>query len=223
MSKQLSQHIGDSIMEPNELNNLLSYIKSFISPFIGILLGSFLSFIITSRQVKKNNRFTVLKEVKLELMKDIDELHKNVNLLISMAQKSFVYIDQRNYLEVRSISEEVLHIFNETLNKKNSLISNYELLNLIYNDYKGKSNLSEFIKLINDFSHVYDSKIYSFMSSPTFCSEHFVNDAEYSAEMTSYVSNFQDEDFRRITLKIGESHLGANIEFINSKLAKLIR
>lgn len=210
-------------MEPNELNNLLSYLKSFISPFIGILLGSFLSFIITSRQVKKNNRFTVLKEVKLELMKDIDELHKNVNLLISMAQKSFVYIDQRNYLEVRSISEEVLHIFNETLNKKNSLISNYELLNLIYNDYNGKSNLSEFIKLINHFTLLYDSKIYTFMSSQTFCSEHFINDVQYIDERTLYASNFEDEDFRRITLKIGESHVGENIKFINSKLAQLIK
>lgn len=200
-----------------------NYFKSAIDPLLGLFLGAVLTYVITFSQVKKNNRFIILKETKQELMASMDNLHKEINIINMKSNDFYRYINAREYSNIKILLDEILFIYNETLQIKNSLICNFELLNSIYKDYLGKTELSNIILKTDMYLEYYYEKMYSKMTSPTFYQENFVSDAEYIDAIDNYRLALQRDDFKNHFQSLADCHVGKVVEFINSKLAKLVK
>lgn len=200
-----------------------NYFKGAIDPLFGIFIGAILTYKITFGQVKKSNKFVVLKEIKQELMISMDNIHKSINTVNMKSNDFYKSINLRNYLNSKIILDDLLFLFNEMLQIKNTLISNFELLNSIFGDYIGKSELSSLIANTDKYLTHYYEEIYRRMCNPAFYQENFVSDHEYIKAIDNLMTALQHDDFKNHYNILADSHVGKVVEFINIKLVKLVK
>ena len=197
--------------------------KEVINPLVGILLGSLLSYKIAFGQVKNSNKFIVLSEIKRELMLSIDTLHKNMNILIIKTNLFYKHARSRDYSNVRNLLDELLFLQNELTQNKNTLISNFELLNSIFNEYNGKSKLSHAIQLSDKYLKYYSNDIYSKMINPAFYLDDFVADDKYIRLLEEFETALQNKAFEEYSRNIGDCHVSEVVQYVNDRLAKLVK
>lgn len=200
-------------------NNL----KGVIDPLVGILLGSLLSYKIAFGQVRNSNKFIVLSEIKRELMLSIDTLHKNMNILIIKTNSFYKYAKSRDYSNVRNLLDELLFLQNELTQNKNTLISNFELLNSIFIDYNGKSKLGHTIQLSDNYLRYYSNDIYSKMINPEFYLDDFVADDKYIRLLEDFEIALHNKEFEEYSRNLGDCHVGEVVQYVNDRLAKLVK
>lgn len=199
------------------------YLKGIIDPIFGILIGAYLTSKITFKQVKNNNRFIILKEIKQELILTMDGVHEKINIITMKTNDFYQYLNIKDYKNIRVSLDEILLLYNEILQFKNILISNFELLNTIFGNYIGKSELNNTIYQVKEYLDYYYDRIYIRMKNPAFQQESFVTDEEYYNAFENFQMVYQHDDYTIKYHGLADCHMGKVVEFINYKLAKLVK
>lgn len=199
------------------------YLKGIIDPIFGILIGAYLTSKITFKQVKNNNRFIILKEIKQELILTMDGVHEKINIITMKTNDFYQYLNTKDYKNIRLTLDEILLLYNEILQFKNILISNFELLKTIFGNYIGKSELNNTIYQAKEYLDYYYDRIYITMKNPAFQQEGFVTDEEYYNAFKNFQMVYQHDDYTIKYHGLADCHMGKVVEFINEKLAKLVK
>ena len=121
---------------------ILAINSDIFKTIIGVFVGGLLSSIISKNQVRDNNNFVVLIQIKDEIMQNVDKSHNNVNdfitVLNNMSKTLFNTKNQKNELEKRFIMlnllTELTNITNSSRSCNNYIVSNIELLKSIYSE-----------------------------------------------------------------------------------------
>lgn len=209
-----------------ELINLYNLNKDILNPFGGLLLlllGSGLTYFITILQVKKNNKFALAKEIKLELQNSFDKLYRLIieaNILIN---EYYETIEKLDYKNARKLIDDTLFLINEITQTKNLIDSNYSLLVFIFKRNEWTLELKVFLKPMNSYLQYLNENIYTCMKQSEFHSGDYVESEKYIELLEDYLNVINHEEYKEWTREIFDFDIRVVISYLNAKLAELAR
>lgn len=208
---------------PQEVINLYTLLKDILNSIGLLLIGSGLTYFITIRQVKKNNKFMLTKEIKIELHNSFDKLYRLLNETNILINDYYKAIEKLDYKNARKLIDNALFLINELTQTKNIIDSNYNLLVLIYKRNEWTLELKVFLKPMRAYLQYLDNNIYKCMKQSEFHSGNYVESEKYIELLAEYLNVINHKEFKEWTMKIYDFDIRVVISYLNAKLAELAR
>lgn len=206
-----------------EIYNLYLTNKGTFDTLFGIILGSFLTHVITTNQVKKNNKFILIKDIKLDLQYQFEKLFKLINELNIDFNEYYKIISKEDYKKAGQLIDEVMFKHNEIIQIMNVIQTNQELLVFIFNRNEWTLELNQFTSSMKNYLSYFIYNIHKRMTNYAFYGGDYTDRNEYSDLVDDYYKCINNDEIEGLKDEILNFNINIVTSYLNVELSKLVR